>query len=343
MIYPDFLKQGDTIGICAPSDGIGENELKNIRLDSAKTQFNERGFKVRETKSVRRSENGRSTTAEKRAEELMELVKDTDCKAIISACGGDFLFEMLPYLDYEELAAHPTWFQGNSDPTGLCYTLTTIADVASIYSVNVQPFGMKPWDETLEDNFKILQGEILSQKNSEKYQNGWQELTDGYDIYKKDEKTLIKVLDNYSSRNVKIKETGRMLGGCMDVLVQLVGTRFDKTREFINKYREDGIIWYLEIFSMTPEIIASYLWKFREAGWFDNAKAFIFGRPAMVNDEFSVISYEEAIKSQLGPLGKPVIIGADIGHRQPVITVINGAMGRIEAEDGSLRLDMELV
>ena len=343
MIYPEFLKKGDTIGITAPSDGIGDNVLKNIRLDSAKREFTERGYKVVETRSVRRSSLGRSAVAAKRAEEFMSLVKDPDCKAVISACGGDFLFEILPYLDFKVLAEHPTWFQGNSDPTGLCYTLTTIADVASIYSVNVQPFGMRPWDPTLEDNFRMLQGELFSQKNSENYQSGWQELTDGYDIYKKDEKTLIKVLDNYSSRNVKIKEYGRLLGGCMDVLVELVGTRFDKTREFIQKYRDDGIIWYLEIFSMTPELIAAYLWKFKEAGWFDTAKAFVFGRPAMINDEYSVISYEEAIMSQLGSFGKPVITGADIGHRQPVITVINGAMGHIVYEDGSLTLDTELI
>lgn len=343
MIYPEFLKPGDTIGITAPSDGIGDNVLKNVRLDSAKKQFEKRGFKVAETESVRRSVKGRSASAAKRAEEFMSLVLNPECKAVISACGGDFLFEILPYLDYGLIAENPTWFQGNSDPTGLCYTLTTIADVASIYSVNVQPFGMKPWDETLEDNFKILKGELSVQKNSEKYQNGWQELTDGYDIYKKDAKTLIKVLDNYSSRNVKIKETGRLLGGCMDVLVQLVGTRFDKTAEFIEKYREDGIIWYLEIFSMTPELIAAYLWKFKEAGWFDTAKAFIFGRPAMVNEEYSVIGYEEAIESALKKLARPIIIGADIGHRQPVMTVINGALGHIECDGDSLNLSMELV
>lgn len=342
MIYPEFLKKGDTIGICAPSDGIGDNELKKIRLDSAIKQFEERGYKVAESESVRSSVNGRSASAKKRAEEFMALVENPDIKAVISACGGDFLFEILPYLDFDLIKKHPTWFQGNSDPTGLCHTLTTMADMASIYSVNVQPFGMRPWDRTLEDNFKILNGTLFPQKNSEKYQNGWQELTDGYDIYKKDEKTLIKVLDNYSSRNVKIKESGRLLGGCMDVLVELTGTRFDRTRDFVEKYREDGMIWYLEIFSMIPELIASYLWKFKEAGWFDTARAFIFGRPAMINDEYSVISYEDAILSQLGSLGRPIITGADIGHRQPVITVINGAIGHVEACDGYLCIGTEL-
>ena len=37
----------------------------------------------------------------------------------------------------------------------------------------------------------------------------------------------------------------------MDVLLNLVGTRFDKTKEFVHKYKEDGILWYLESFLST--------------------------------------------------------------------------------------------
>ena len=35
MIYPKFINKKDTIGICAPSDGI-TNKLKLKRLDNAK-------------------------------------------------------------------------------------------------------------------------------------------------------------------------------------------------------------------------------------------------------------------------------------------------------------------
>ena len=48
---------------------------------------------------------------------------------------------------------------------------------------------------------------------------------------------------------------GRTIGGCLDVLIALVGTRFDKTKSFIEKYKEDGFIWYLESFNL-PELVA---------------------------------------------------------------------------------------
>ena len=342
MIYPDFLKQGDTIGITAPSDGAGDDILKNRRFDSAIAQFTGRGYKVKETKSVRNSVNGRSADAHVRAEEYMGLVSDPACKAIIAAGGGDWLFEILPYLDYKKIAENPTWFEGMSDPTGICYSVTTLADVATIYGTNFSAFGMKPWDEKLEDNLKILEGDMVTQKNSEMYQSGWLDLTDGFDVYKKDTKTFLKRLD-YSRRNVIIKERGRLIGGCMDVLVELAGTRFDGTREFVERYREDGCIWYLEVFSMTPEQLASYLWKFRESGWFETAKAFLFGRPCFINDEYSLTTYEDAIMSVLGPMEKPVITGLDVGHRPPSITIINGAVGEIEFDGREFSLNMKTI
>lgn len=342
MIYPEFLKQGGTIGITAPSDGIGEDELKNIRLDSAKKQLTERGYRVKETASVRKSVQGRSADAKTRAKEYMELVTDPEVGAIFASGGGDWLFEMLPYLDYKKIAENPTWFEGMSDPTGICYTVTTLADVATVYGTNVSAFGMKPWDEKLEDNFKILEGCMITQKNGDMYQSGWLDLTDGLDVYKKDTKTLLKRLD-YSSRNVIIKESGRLIGGCMDVLVEIAGTRFDGTKDFVRRYADDGCIWYLEVFSMTPEQLASYLWKFRESGWFDTAKAFLFGRPCFINDDYSLTTYEDAVMSVLGPLSVPVMAGLDIGHRPPALTLINGALAEINFDGTDFSIDMKLV
>lgn len=42
----------------------------------------------------------------------------------------------------------------------------------------------------------------------------------------------------------KINMQGRLLGGCMDCLVNLLGTEFDKVKEFTEKYQDDGIIWF---------------------------------------------------------------------------------------------------
>ena len=40
---------------------------------------------------------------EKRAKEFMELIKNKDVNIIFTAKGGDFLLEILPYIDFEEI------------------------------------------------------------------------------------------------------------------------------------------------------------------------------------------------------------------------------------------------
>ena len=101
MIYPRFIRPGDIIGITSPSDGIGDDPAKNARMDSAERQFERRGYRTIETGSVRKSVLGRSADAETRAREFMSLVENPECSLIMASGGGDWLFEMLPYLDYK--------------------------------------------------------------------------------------------------------------------------------------------------------------------------------------------------------------------------------------------------
>ena len=77
MKYPENLKKGDIIGICAPSQGITkEKDIK--RLEEAEKQLKELGYNIIETDSVRKSEKGRSASGEQRAREFMQLWKNKD-------------------------------------------------------------------------------------------------------------------------------------------------------------------------------------------------------------------------------------------------------------------------
>ena len=48
----------------------------------------------------------------------------------------------------------------------------------------------------------------------------------------------------------EIEISGRLIGGCQDVINGIVGTRFDKVKKFLHKYRKDGFVWFLETFSI---------------------------------------------------------------------------------------------
>lgn len=335
MIYPEFLKQKDIIGVTSPSDGVVE-ELDIFRLNNAIKKFEELGYKIKETDNVRKSEKGKSAPSKVQAKELESLFKDKETKCIICSGGGEFLLEMLSEVDFETIKNNPKWIQGYSDPTGLLFTITTNLDIATIYADNLKTFGMEKWHKSLQDNVKILEGNLIKQNSFEKYESARYEKIIGNEEYNLD--TEVK-WENLNEEEINI--TGRIIGGCLDILRDLFGTRFDKTQEFIQRYKNDGIIWYLENCEMTSENVIRTLWKFKENGWFEHTKGIIFGRSAIEQSCYG-ISFKEAAARVLGNLKIPIIFNADIGHVSPRMTIINGAICEVFSKRGKGEITFNL-
>ena len=328
MIYPQFLAKGDTIGICAPSAGVDREDACFARsLHCLQSE----GYRIRTTDSVY-SALAESAPPSVRGAEWNELVKDPSVRMILCATGGDFLIGMLPYVDYEAFAASPKWVQGYSDPTGLLYSITTKWDVATIYGVNAGGFWTEPLDPSLADGLKILRGEIPCQHSFALYESSREGRDSGYAL-----STPVRWQTPFSDR---VKETGRMLGGCLDCLYDLIGTRFDGTLDFIRRYEKDGVLWYFDVFAMKAESVYNTLFRMKDMGLFRTARAFIFGRVCYPGS-FGDFSYAEAAQKAIGDV--PMIFDADIGHVPPKMTVINGAMGEIQCQDGQGTLRMTLI
>lgn len=335
MIYPEFLKENDTIGVTAPSDGITD-EVKLKRLDNAIKNFDSRGFIIKETPNVRCSVKGRSSSSKERASELENLYKDDNIKTIITSGGGDFLLEMLSELDFNVIKDNPKWLQGYSDPTGLLFTITTNLDIATVYSDNFKTFGMEPWHKSLENNLEILKGNIVEQTSFSKYEED-KKLITGLEPFNLTKKVYWKNLNNEDAINIK----GRIIGGCLDLITELFGTRFDKTKDFLEKYKDDGIIWYFDVCELSSESLIRTLWKLKDNGYFKYTKGIIFGRSFIYNSYYD-ISYEETIYESLKNLNIPVIINADIGHVSPRMTIINGAIATITSSKGKGKIKFTL-
>lgn len=328
MIYPKFLSEGSVIGVTAPSDGITD-DFDLVRLSSASRNLSDRGFSVILTDNVRTSNNMRSSSALKRAKELESLFLDDRVDLIISACGGEFLMEMIPYLNYDVIAKNPKWFQGYSDPTWITYTITTNLDIATVYSNNYKAFGMEKWHKSLSDNIDILEGRNVVQNSFDMYEGSKRKLVTGLEGYNLDSDVNLKIVTGEES----VFMSGRMIGGCLDVIGDIFGTKYDKTISFISKYKDDGIIWYFESFSLSSENIIRLLWKLKDSGYFEYTKGIVFGRNCMYSSLFET-SFEDTVISVLGDLGVPIVIDADIGHVGPRITVINGAIADIGCSNG---------
>jgi len=328
MIYPKFLEKGQTIGIPAPSSGLVEDKI--LKYNQALKSVHKLGYKTVESENRFCDDFHVSATSSVRAEEFLRMWKNENINAIISLGGGEFMVEILPFLKAEEFKkSTPKFFQGFSDNTVLVYYLTTSLDIATIYGYNFLNFGMKKWHGSLNDNFSLLTGQNFSFKSMEKYQTkrykNPKKILSGFNLTKNVKWTNV-------AGNKKVSFTGRMIGGCLDILVTILGTKFDKTKEFIEKYASDGIIWYLETCDLTvPETIRA-LWQLKNADWFKYVKGFVFGRP-LISKTFCDLTNRKAVVSQLSDLNVPIIMNADIGHLPPTMPVLNGAIATVNYEN----------
>jgi muramoyltetrapeptide carboxypeptidase LdcA involved in peptidoglycan recycling len=335
MIYPEKLKIGDVIGVTAPSMGI-TGEKNNKRADNAIKKLEKAGFKVKETASTRMMDKSRSTTGENRAKEFMELWNSDKVKSIICAEGGDFAVEVLDYLDFEELKKNAKWIQGYSDITNLGYVFTLNLDIATIYGPNFKSYGMRNWHKSLENSLKLMKQEEFIQESYEKHEvfTGW------------DDDDTSKEQDPYEEFNLtepvkwinlngeeKIEFSGRCIGGCLDCIKDLIGTKYDKVKDYTKKYKDDGIVWFVESFETSTPGLFRTLWQMKNAGYFENCKGIIFGRPLFMREDFGY-SYKTAIKDALQDLQIPIILDSDIGHLAPQIPIVNGAILEVKSENG---------
>lgn len=354
MRYPKFLPGGGTIGYMAPSFGCNiEPYLSAFKNAAAK--FEKMGYKqVFGPNCYAGDGTGISSTPQKCAEEVMDSFLSGESDCLISCGGGELMCEILPYVDFGKLReSQPVWFMGYSDNTNLTYLLATLADTASVYGPCAAAFGMEPWHKSLYDALHILTGEAA--EGTPDKSSCVTAVAEGYELWEKEslknpENPLAPyhvtepvVLRSYLGREQVFEELrfqGRLLGGCMDCLVNLLGTRFDRTREFAERYKEDGIIWFLESCDLNVFSVRRAMWQMEEAGWFRYVKGFLIGRPLNGETMMKLSSYD-AVLEVAGRKGVPVIMDADLGHLPPMMPLVTGSMADITVKGNHIRVKME--
>ena len=338
MKYPKFLSKNDKIAYVAPSCGCAYEPYLS-RLNSSIKVLSDMGYVIECGPNAYKNEAiGRSNTPIECANEINYYFKDNECSALFSVGGGELMLEILPYVDFDEIENNPKWFMGYSDNTNLTYLLTTICDIASIYGPNAPTFGITPHHKSLEDALDILTGKKLEVEN--------------YDLWEKAENhskedplaglNLTEPCNIMSYPTNEVKMSGRLIGGCIDVLVSLIGTKFDKTVEFIEKYQSDGIIWFLEACDLNNVALRRALFQMDQAGWFKNIKGLIMGRPLSGMTEFFGMDRFVAVKEIMNKYNIPILFDVDLGHLPPAMPIITGSVGSVEYKNKKLTIKMEL-
>ena len=265
MRYGKFLKEGGTIGFLAPSFGCNTEPYLS-GFNRAQEVFAGQGYSLVFGPNVYEGSGiGISSSPESCGQEFMDSYTDPESDVLISCGGGELMCEILDHVDFKEIAAaEPKWFMGYSDNTNLTFLLATLCDTASIYGPCAPTFGMKPWHDNLHAAMGLLTGKVRK--------------VHGYDLWEKESLkdedhpcvpynlTEPKVLTYYPEGQKEATMSGRLLGGCLDTLVTLDGTKYDKVAEFAERYKEDGIIWFLEACDLTVFGIRRALWQLSHSG-----------------------------------------------------------------------------
>jgi muramoyltetrapeptide carboxypeptidase LdcA involved in peptidoglycan recycling len=324
MIVPGFIRAGDTIGVTAPSAGASES-LDRVRFMHARDRLAERGYGTVFTPNVFTDiGDERSSPAEQRARELESLIADRDVRYIVSASGGDYLNEIFEYLDMSGIADDPKWIQGYSDNTDILIMATVNHDVMSIYCGNYGDYGMEPLHPSVIQNLEFVEGSRTEQDSFDSHAEGFTDRVTGLEPFECTAPT------RWISEDVTF--SGRLIGGCTDKLREIVGSDRDRMRDFAERYRDDGIVWFMETFASNPEGIRADIRSMTDAGWFEYASGFVFGRPLFYEGD-----YRSDVLSVLDT-DVPVVFDADVGHKAPRMTFINGAVAEVTVKDGRGRM-----
>lgn len=339
--YPNSLSNNGKIGFIAPSFAANTEPYHSL-LISALDKWEKEGYTLLQGPNCFAGEGvGISNIPEKCGAEVNDMFA-SDADVVLSVGGGELMCEILPYVDFEKLAQlPPKWFMGYSDNTNLTYLLATLCDTASVYGPCAGSFGTEEVHKSLTDAMEILRGERKEVGSYglweiEKLKSADNPLV-GYNLT---EPLAIKTFVGKEEKQEKVSFEGRLIGGCLDCLVTLLGTRFDKTKEFMEKYKEDGFVWFLEACDLNVFSIRRAMWQMREAGWLKYVKGFLIGRP-LNGEEMINLNHVDAFLEVAGEFGVPVLMDIDLGHLPPAMPLVTGSMAAVTCEGNDLKIVME--
>ncbi len=129
------LNIGDTIGIICPCHVLEQARYKPF-LDTLKRL----GFRVKTGRNVEKSTYGYLATEQERADDLNEMVLDEEVKMILFG-GGEGANELLPYIDFENIKAHPKLFCSYSDGTTILDAIYSRTGLITYYGQSPGNFG----------------------------------------------------------------------------------------------------------------------------------------------------------------------------------------------------------
>lgn len=317
MIKPSHLQPGDRVAIVSLSRGMLGEERFIHKYHIAKERLEkEYSLQVVPMQNALKGIDFLYRHPESRAQDLMDAFRDPTIKAVFNAIGGDDTIRLLPYIDFDVLRSHPKIFTGFSDTTtnhfmmhkaGLVsyYGASVMNNFAEYVSINEytkaaidqmlfhpQPTTPIPCSSFCSyDEDKVWWGKTHINDATPRFDNS------GYDVLQGSGKA-----------------EGELLGGCVDVFPELLGTCLWPTDW-------QGKILLLEHSeaSMPPEVFVWLLRNLQAQGILHQLSGIIVGKPPF-RDKYE--PYKAALKQVVADEANlpdlPILCNVNVGHAYPI-------------------------
>jgi Uncharacterized proteins, homologs of microcin C7 resistance protein MccF len=330
LVKPSRLRPGDKIATVSLSwGGAGDDEIR-WRYEQGKARIE----KLLELEVVELPLTLAGTEyvynhPKERAADLMQAFSDPSIRGIFSCIGGDETLRLLPYIDFDVIAANPKVFMGYSDTTTnhfMCFK----AGLSSIYG----PAVLSDFAENLvvpEYTLSSLKRTLFSTEPIGVINPPEVWTSQRLEWLVENKNTARKFLPNggYELLQGKGIVRGRLIGGCIEVFDWLRGTKlFPSSDDF------DGAILFLETSEekISPSFLRYTLRALAAAGAVDRAAGIVVGKPYdnLFYDEYKT-EYRRVL-NEVGRSDMPVLYNAGFGHCEPKCCIPYGAQAEIDCD-----------
>lgn len=287
------LNKNDYIGVVAPSDYIEEKDLEYINASIILMEVI--GFKVKFGKHVFENTLKYGTNPKDRAEDINEMFKDEEVKAIICVKGGEDSNSVFEYLDYDAIKKNPKIICGFSDNTSVLNIINEKCNMITFHGPTFK--SLTSWDTDFAYKkfiqFFCKENRILGEKED-------------YKVIKEGE------------------AEGKLIGGNLSLFSKLIAGKYSLDVK-------DKILFLEELgYESSPEMVNSNLYYLKQNGIFDKIKGLWIGNYTHPSN----ISLEKIVMDVIGDnYNFPIIKSDNFGHIDKKIIVPIGAKAKINTKD----------
>jgi muramoyltetrapeptide carboxypeptidase len=319
VIRPRALKKGALVGIVAPASPPFEEG----DLEFSFQWLKKLGLRWKLGKHVTDRFGDLAGTDENRARDFHDMWEDPDVSAILPARGGNGSVRLLDKIDFDLIRRNPKILIGYSDITGLLIPIHQETGLITFHGATAGSFFESPYTYRYFE-LALMHPKPLGLITDPSVKDAWN--------------------PEYPPNRIVIsagKARGRLTGGCLSLIRQLMGTPWEiDTRDKI---------LFIEDFQEEPHNIDRMLTQLELAGKIDDAAGIIIGecascRPGDSKRNRIALNYsvEAMLKEKFSHLGKPVVYGMRLGHSREKFTLPLGVTAYLRADkNGAVTLKLE--